>query len=87
MVLEGDTFGQPAFGDRQQLRKEPGLVVAVIVAEILLQRQSGQQEGDLVRPAALEIVQGVDAGFADDRRVLRLGGDVSGGVGSGATRQ
>ena len=79
VVLERDAFGQPALGDAEQLREEPGLVVAVVVAEVFLQRELGQQEGDFVGPAALEIVEGVDAGFADDGRVLGLGGDVGGG--------
>ena len=81
VVLERDAFGQPAFGDAEQLREEPGLVVAVVVAEVFFQRELGQQEGDFVRPAALEIVEGVDAGFADDGRVLGLGGNVGGGEG------
>ena len=79
VVLERDAFGQPALGDAEQLREEPGLVVAVVVAEVFLQRQLGQQEGDLVGPAALEVVERVDAGFADDGRVLGLGRDVGGG--------
>ena len=79
VVLERDALGEPAFGDAEQLREEPGLVVAVVVAEVFLQRELGQQEGDLVGPAALEIVQGVDARLADDRGVLGLGRDVGGG--------
>ena len=79
VVLERDAFGQPAFGDAEQLREEPGLVVAVVVAEVFLQRELGQQESDFVGSAALEIVERVDAGFADDGRVLGLGGNVGGG--------
>ena len=79
VVLERDALGEPALGDAEQLREEPGLVVAVVVAEVFLQRQLGQQEGDLVGPAALQIVEGVDARFADDGRVLGLGRDVGGG--------
>ena len=78
VVLERDAFGEPALGDAEQLREEPGLVVAVVVAEVFLERELGQQKGDLVGPAALEIVEGVDAGFADDRRVLGLGRNVGG---------
>ncbi len=48
VVLERDAFGQPAFGDAEQLREKPGLVVAVVVAEVFLQRQLGQQESDFV---------------------------------------
>ena len=79
VVLERDTFGEPVLGDAEQLREQPGLVVAVVVAEIFFQRELGQQERDLVEPAALQIVERVDAGFADDRRVLGLGGNVGSG--------
>ena len=79
VVLERDACGQPAFGDAEQLREEPGLVVAVVVAEVLLQRKLGQQEGDFVGPAALEVVERMDTLFADDGRVLGLGRDVGGG--------
>ena len=61
VVLAGHALGQPALGDAEQLREEPGLDVAVVVAEVLLQRQLGQQEGDLCSPAALQVVEGVDA--------------------------
>ena len=73
VVLEYDAFIEPAFGNAEQLREEPRLVVTVVVAEILFQRELGQQEGDFVGPAAFEIVERVDAGFADDGRVLGPG--------------
>ena len=79
VVLERDAFGQPALGDVEQLREQPRLVVAVVVAEVFLQRQFGQQKRDFVGPAALQIVERVDAGFADDGSVLGLGGNVGGG--------
>ena len=76
VVLAVDALGQPALGDGQQLREEPGLVVAVVVAEVFFQRELGQQESDFVRPAALQVVQRVDARLADDGGVLGLGRDV-----------
>ena len=87
LSLQRDALGQPALGDAEQLREEPGLVVAVVVAEVFLQRQLGEQEGDFLRPAALEIVERVDAGFADDGRVLGLGRDVGGGERQPANRR
>ena len=36
IVLERDACGQPALGDAQQLREEPGLVIVVVIAEVLL---------------------------------------------------
>ena len=68
-------LAMPAVGETARL------VVAVVVAEVFFQRQLGEQEGDLVGPAALEVVEGVDARFADDRSVLGPGGDVGGGEG------
>ena len=51
--LQRDALVEPALGDRQELREEPGLVVSpVVVAEVFLQGQLGEQEGDLVEPAA-----------------------------------
>ena len=57
VILERDALGQPPFGDRQQLREEPRLVVTIIVAEVFLQGQLRQQEGNLVGAAALQVVQ------------------------------
>ena len=79
VILERDALSQPPLGDRQQLREEPRLVVAFVVAEVFFQRQLRQQEGDLVGAAALEVVQRMDAGFADDGRVLGAGRNIVGG--------
>jgi len=69
------------------LGEEPGLVVAVVVAEVFLQREPGQQEGDLVGTATLEVVEGVDARFPDDRCILGPGRDVGAWRATGAIRQ
>ena len=37
VVLERDAFIEPAFGNAEQLREEPWLVVAVVVAEVFFQ--------------------------------------------------
>ena len=92
VVLERDAFIKPAFGNAEQLREEPMLHLAVklvlfgsispyvaILPEILFQSELGEKEGDFVGPAAFEIVEGVDAGFADDGRVLGPGGDIGSG--------
>src|SRR4029077_7097476 len=63
VVLKRDAFGEPAFGNAEELREEPWLVIAVIVAEVFFQREFGQQEGYFVGPTALQIVESVDAGF------------------------
>jgi hypothetical protein len=55
VVFERDAFGQPALGNREQLREEPGLVVAVIVAEYFSSVSFGQQKGNLVLSAALGV--------------------------------
>ena len=51
---------EPALGDGQQLREEPGASCPV-VAEVALQRQLREAEGDLVGAVGLQVVQGVDA--------------------------
>ncbi len=61
VVLERDAFGEPAFGYVEQLREEPRFVVAVVVAEVFLKRELGQQEGDFIGTAPFEIVESVDA--------------------------
>ena len=48
VVLERDAFIEPAFGNTEQLRKEPRLVVAVVVAEVFFQNELGEKEGDFV---------------------------------------
>ncbi len=60
VVLAMDALGEPALGDREHLREEPGLNLAVervigrfraslaVLAEVFLQGELGQQEGDLV---------------------------------------
>jgi hypothetical protein len=53
--------------------------MAVVIAEEFFQRELGQQEGDFVVPAALEILEGVDRGFADYGVDLDLGRNVGGG--------
>ena len=50
-------------------------------AEVFFQRELGQQEGDLVQPAALQLVERVDARLAHDRGILGLGRDVGRGEG------
>ena len=55
------------------------MVAAVVVAEVALQGQLGEAEGDLVGAVDAQIVKGVDAPLADDRLVLGDGGDVGGG--------
>src|SRR3989304_3436572 len=47
-----------------------------ILPEVFLQRQLGQQERDLVGPAAFQIVKRVDTGFTDDGGSLGLGREV-----------
>jgi hypothetical protein len=34
VVLKRDAFGEPALGNAEQFREEPGLVVAVVIAEV-----------------------------------------------------
>ena len=79
VVLERDAFCQPLFGDAEQLRKEPGLVVALVVSEVFFNRKLCQQESHLVGTTALEIVQGMNTRFSDNGRVLCLGGNVGSG--------
>ena len=43
------------------------------------EREPGEKEGDFVGAAAFEVVEGVDAGFADDGHVLSPGGDIGSG--------
>ena len=78
VVLERDAFSEPALWRCRAVAKSHGLSLPSH-AEVSLQRELGQQKGDFVGPAALEIVEGVDAGFADDGRVLGLGGYVGSG--------
>ena len=92
VVLERDAFIEPAFGNAEQLREEPMLHLSVklvlfgsislyvaILPEIFFQREFGQQEGNFVEPAALEIIEGMDTGFTDDGRVLGLGRNIGSG--------
>ena len=53
VVFERNALGQPALGDVEQLREEPRLVVAAVVAEEFLQCELGQEKGDLVGPVPL----------------------------------
>jgi hypothetical protein len=78
VVFERNAFGDPAFSDGEQLRKETRLIVTV-VAEVFFQSELREQEGDLVKTAALKLVERVDTGFADERRVLGLSGKIGGG--------
>ncbi len=67
VVLERDAFLHPLLADPQQVGEVPGLQVLILVPEVFLQRHSCQIEGDLVGSQALEIVELVHVGFADDR--------------------
>ena len=79
--LAGHTLGEPAPGDRQQLREEPGLVVPSVVAEVFLEGQLGQPERDFVEPEVLQVVERIDPDRADDALDFGLGRQV--GVGQG----
>jgi hypothetical protein len=61
-VFEYDAFGKPTFCDAEQLREEPRLVIAFLIAEVFFQREFCQRECNLVGPVILEIIEGVEAG-------------------------
>ena len=63
LSLQRDALVQPlAWRSPRSCGKSQGLSLSVVVAEVLLQRQLGQQEGDLVAGRRrLQVVEGVDA--------------------------
>ena len=79
IVLEDDALAYPAPGQVQELGEEPGFHIAIVVSEVFLQHQFSQEKDHLLLPAALEVVQGVDAGFADNGGIFRFDGNVGGG--------
>jgi hypothetical protein len=83
-ALAGQALVEPALGDRQQLREEPGLVVPRVVAEVFLEAQLGKPEGDLIEPEVLQVVERIDPDGADDALDFGLGRQV--GVGQGEFR-
>ena len=88
-VLAMDAPSKPLLRDGEHLGKEPRLNLVIeamllrsvgvslsVLAEVFLQGELREKEGNLVLSSALEVVQGVDAALADDRGVFRFGRDV-----------
>ena len=83
--LAGQALVEPALGDRQQLREEPGLVVPRVVAEVFLEGQLGEPERDFVEPEVLQVVERIDPDSPDDPLEFGLGREV--GIGQGEVAQ
>jgi hypothetical protein len=75
-ALAVQALGEPALGDLQELREEPGFVMPRVVAEVFLKRQLGEPESDFVGPALFQVVECIDANLADDPLHFGLGWDV-----------
>ncbi len=56
---------EPLPGERQELREEPGLIVSRVVAEVFLESLLGESKSDFAGPAVLQVIERVDADFAD----------------------
>lgn len=67
VIFEDNALGEPAFH------------IAVVVAEVFLQREFRQEEGYFLGTTALEIVQGMLAGFPSNGVELHLGGNIGRG--------
>ena len=81
VVLEDDALGQPALAMPRSWGKSQGLSLPSSSRKYFSKYQLGQQKRDLLRPAAFQVVQRVDAGFADNRGILGLGRNVGRGEG------
>ena len=65
--LSDDALGEPALGDREELRVEPRLLGAVRGAEVGVEDALGDPERDLLEAPQLEVVEVRLDRLADDR--------------------
>ena len=78
VVLEVKAFVEPSTRDAEQLGKGPHLQVSVFIAEVALQCEAGQTEGDGLYTLLPEFVERVLLVLAHNRGHDGLGGDVLG---------
>ena len=84
VVFAGHALGEPPLGDREHLRKQPALdlgveamdqrsisLLLVVLTEVFLERQLGQQKRNLVVAMPFQVVQRVDACLSHDRSAAR----------------